>query len=73
METTLEKRKNGHGSLPLIARKRFDNKTELYHVVNFLNRSLKKKGIIFGVCLVPEGMELAIYDANLPEMKKIST
>jgi len=40
-----------------------DNNLELYKLVDFLNKNLKEKGLIFGLTKVHEKMKITIYNS----------
>ena len=48
--------------LKLIAHKSFTKYNEMYKVVDFLNKSLKEKNIIFGLTKDGEKMTINIYE-----------
>ncbi|HYE83817.1 MAG TPA: DUF4264 family protein [Clostridia bacterium] len=49
--------------LKLIAVKEFDEGGELYNVVDFLNKSLKDKNLIFGIKKAGDKRIITIYEA----------
>lgn len=49
-------------SLKLIAVKEFDDNGELYHVVDFLNKSLTERNLIFGIRKNGEKGTITIYE-----------
>lgn len=49
-------------SLKLIAVKEFDDNGELYHVVDFLNKSLKDRNLVFGIRKKGEKGTITIYE-----------
>lgn len=55
--------KNGNDKLELVAQKSFTAYPEMYKVVDFLNRTLKEKQVIFGLTKDKEGkMTISIYE-----------
>lgn len=53
----------GAGKLELIATKTFSPYPEMYKVVDFLNKTLKEKQVIFGLTKDEKGhMTLSIYE-----------
>lgn len=49
--------------LELVAQKSFTSYSEMYKVVDFLNRTLKEKQVIFGLTKDKEGkMTISIYE-----------
>lgn len=50
-------------SLKLIAVKEFDDNGELYNVVDFLNKSLKDRNLIFGIRKNGDKGTITIYEA----------
>ncbi len=61
--------KEGHeqknsGKLELIATKSFEPYNEMYRIVDFLNKSLKEKNVMFGLAKDREGgkMTITIYE-----------
>lgn len=53
-----------HGTLPVIGAEAFRLPLEPHHLVTFLNRSLKRRDIIFGLEREGEGFRLTIYDVS---------
>lgn len=49
-------------SLKMIAVKEFDDNGELYHLVDFLNKSLKDRNLIFGIRKNGEKSTITIYE-----------
>lgn len=53
----------GSDKLELIAQRSFSNYAEMYKIVDFLNRTLKEKQIIFGLTKDKNGnMTISIYE-----------
>lgn len=51
-----------HSQLDLLARRQFRNGDEMYKVVDFLNKTLKERDLIFGLTKDKEGtMTISIY------------
>lgn len=50
-------------TLTLKALKEFDGSEDLYQVVDFLNKSLKDKNLIFGIKKNGSKMTISIYEA----------
>ncbi|TYP59853.1 YpmA family protein [Thermosediminibacter litoriperuensis] len=48
--------------LELLAKKEFNYHDELYQLVDFLNKSLKKKGFIFGLSKEGDKALITIYE-----------
>jgi len=48
--------------LKILGQKEFDKDAELYKVIDFLNKSLKQKGLIFGVTRKNSKMTVSIYE-----------
>ncbi|MEG6615590.1 YpmA family protein [Peptococcaceae bacterium 1198_IL3148] len=48
--------------LELIAHKSFSNYDEMYRVVDFLNRTLKDKNLIFGLTKSDDTITINIYE-----------
>ncbi|MGF7185955.1 hypothetical protein GGQ84_002048 [Desulfitispora alkaliphila] len=54
---------NKEEKLELIALKSFEEEAELYKVVDFLNKSLREKKLMFGIAKDDkEGFTLSIYE-----------
>lgn len=56
--------------LPKIASAEFSQPLEPQALVTFLNRTLKRRGLVFGVALSGGGVELTVYETpawNRPE------
>lgn len=52
-----------HSQLDLLARRQFQNYDEMYKVVDFLNKTLKERDLIFGLTKDEEGtMTISIYN-----------
>jgi len=54
---------NVESAVTLIASKTFEQYKEMYKVVDFLNKSLKDRNIIFGVTKNGDKMTINIYKA----------
>jgi len=63
-------RSNTQDKLELIANQRFPSQLELYKVVDFLNRSLKNRGLLFGLSKSEDGMNISVYEAPANEPAK---
>lgn len=50
------------GKLVLIASRTFSSWPEMYRVVDFLNKNLKDKGVMFGLTKKEEEMILSVYE-----------
>lgn len=50
------------GKLELIAHQTFSAQQELVRVVDFMNKSLKSKGIMFGITKDKDQMTINIYE-----------
>lgn len=57
-------------TLPMIAAREFAADRELVEVVDFLNKTLKKEGYIFGVSKAGDRMTIVIYRADRPEPRE---
>lgn len=55
----MEKEQKG---LKIIAQKELSNNPELYKLIDFLNKNLKEKNIIFGLSMDGEKMTVSIYN-----------
>jgi hypothetical protein len=53
-----------HDELHMIAIKEFSHNDEMYKVVDFLNKSLKSKGLIFGMTYNADKDVITIYDVE---------
>lgn len=53
-----------HEELQLIAIKDFIHNDEMYKIVDFLNKNLKNRGIIFGLTSKEGRDVISIYDSN---------
>lgn len=53
-----------HDNLKLIAIMEFDEYENMYKVVDFLNKNLKQRGIIFGLARKDGKDILSIYDTH---------
>lgn len=53
-----------HEQLPLLAEGSFHLPAEVHRVVTFLNRTLKKRGLIFGLRRSGDAYVLSIYDST---------
>jgi uncharacterized FlaG/YvyC family protein len=49
------------GKLELIAVQKFAANSELYKIIDFLNRSLKKQNLLFGLSKDNEEMIISVY------------
>lgn len=58
-----------HESLNLIALMEFSEYENMYKVVDFLNKNLKQKGIIFGLTRKNGKDVISIYDGEVPTSK----
>lgn len=55
----------GHQPLPVLAEAQFGPDALPYQLITFLNRTLKARGLIFGLRLAPGGgYVVTIYDAG---------
>jgi dsDNA-binding SOS-regulon protein len=53
------------GKLELLSSKRIEGYDKMYHVVDFLNKSLKDRNLIFGLSKNQDGtMTISIYEAE---------
>lgn len=52
------------GKLELISMKEFTANEEMYKIIDFLNKSLKEKSLMFGLTYNPENqkMSISIYE-----------
>ncbi|MCR1898055.1 YpmA family protein [Irregularibacter muris] len=51
-------------NIKLISRKIVEKDEQIYQIVDFLNKSLKEKNLIFGLCLKDSTkMEISIYES----------
>lgn len=48
--------------LKVVAQSEFENYSQLYKIVDFLNRSLKHKNIVFGLTSKDSKMYITIYE-----------
>lgn len=48
--------------LKILGSKEFDKNHEFYKIVDFLNKTLKNKGLIFGLALKGSNVALTIYE-----------
>jgi hypothetical protein len=53
-----------HGSLPLLAEERFPGPIAPHRLVTFLTRSLKRRGLIFGLSQEGDEVRLSIYETR---------
>ncbi|SKA83144.1 Protein of unknown function [Caloramator quimbayensis] len=58
-----------HESLNLIALMEFSEYENMYKIVDFLNKNLKQKGIIFGLTRKNGKDVISIYDGEVPASK----
>jgi len=56
----LAEEEKSQGKLELIAFKSFNNNDELIYVIDFLNKSLKEKNIMFGLTKDKENKKMTI-------------
>lgn len=56
-----------YDELHLIAIKEFTHNEEMYKVVDFLNKNLKSKGLIFGMAYKEGKDVISIYDVKQSE------
>ncbi|MGC7847181.1 YpmA family protein [Desulforudis sp. 1088] len=60
----MTKQQSGRSRLEMIANQSFAAYDEMYRVVDFLNKALKNRGLIFGLTQEKDGsMTIAIYNA----------
>ncbi|MFZ5900208.1 MAG: YpmA family protein [Bacillota bacterium] len=60
----MTKQQSGRSGLEMIANQSFAAYDEMYRVVDFLNKALKNRGLIFGLTQEKDGsMTIAIYNA----------
>ncbi|MEW6726406.1 MAG: YpmA family protein [Bacillota bacterium] len=60
----MTKQQSGRNRLEMIANQSFAAYDEMYRVVDFLNKALKNRGLIFGLTQEKDGsMTIAIYNA----------
>lgn len=59
-----DKKHSGEGKLELIASKSFKSYDEMYRVVDFLNKTLKEKKVIFGLTKDKSNdtMSISVYE-----------
>ena len=60
----------GGKTLPMIAAREFAADSELVEVVDFLNKTLKKEGYVFGVSKSGGRMTIVIYRTASPEPRE---
>ena len=60
----------GGKTLPMIAAREFAADSELVEVVDFLNKTLKKEGYVFGVSKSGGRMTIVIYRTDSPEPRE---
>lgn len=53
-----------HTALPVLASGRFDATWPPWQLVTFLNRSLKDRGLVFGLSMAGAAAMVTIYDAG---------
>lgn len=53
-----------HESLPLLAEERFQAPVAAHRLVTFLNRSLKRRGLVFGLTQDGSEVRIRIYDTG---------
>jgi hypothetical protein len=53
-----------HNELNLLANKKFKEHEEMYKIVDFLNKSLKKDGLIFGLTKQDDFNIISIYNTK---------
>lgn len=54
---------DGKDKLELIAHKAFEQNDEMYKVVDFLNKTLKEKSLMFGLTKSKDGkMTISVYE-----------
>ncbi|WP_031513978.1 YpmA family protein [Desulfofalx alkaliphila] len=58
----MSERDKREGKLELIAHKSFAQYSEMYKLVDFLNKSLKDKNVIFGLTKKNDKMTITIYE-----------
>lgn len=56
--------KKSEGKLELIATQRFDLNPELYKIIDFLNRNLKKYNFMFGLSKDSDAVIITIYEVE---------
>lgn len=62
-----------HRGLPLLAEERFQAPLSPHRLVTFLNRALKRRGLVFGLTQDGEGLCVRIYettDGQAPDARK---
>lgn len=55
-----------HTALPVVASARFDATWPPWRLVTFLNRSLKDRGLVFGLSLAGDEAVVTVYDSAAP-------
>ena len=55
---------NRHGKLELIATQRVSANSELYKVVDFLNKNLKDYRLMFGLTKKEDKMVISVYEVE---------
>lgn len=63
----MEEDDTGGKTLEMIAAKAFPAAAVLVDTVDFLNKSLKKEGYIFGVSKAGDKMTITVYRTDLPK------
>jgi hypothetical protein len=53
-----------HAALPVVARERFEPPLATHRLVNFLNRALKRRGLVFGLTRESGAEVITVYDAS---------
>ncbi|NLI93665.1 MAG: YpmA family protein [Peptococcaceae bacterium] len=52
------------GKLELIATQKFTNYSEMYKVIDFLNRNLKQHHLLFGLTKSNDSMVISVYEVE---------
>lgn len=58
----MEEKEQEKDKLELLATKKFSNYDEMYLVVDFLNKTLKHKKVMFGLTKNDDSMSISIYE-----------
>ncbi len=52
------------GKMELIATQRFQDDPQLYKIIDYLNRTLKARHLLFGLTKNEDGMNISIYEVE---------
>ncbi|MGI5902017.1 MAG: YpmA family protein [Desulfitobacteriia bacterium] len=64
MSEEIKNANDKQGQLHLIASQRFAPDSQMYKIVDFLNRSLRNRNLLFGLTKSEDGMNISVYEVE---------